>query len=85
MFDPTAFIANGRFGYICCHTGADYTRRPPARVLWNPLRWEVGIGLSRPCRFRMNRNGALHRNLSDLTWKLWRKRQWEKKRAKGGE
>ena len=74
MFDPTCFVANGRWGYICCHTGADYNRTP-ARIKYNPLRWTVGVGRGRPCRFVFNRNGALHRKLSNLTWRLWRKRR----------
>ncbi len=76
MFDPTAFVADTRFGYICCHTGADYNRTP-RHILWNPLRWQVGIGRSRPCWIVLNRDGALHRKLSNLTWRLWRKRRWE--------
>lgn len=85
MFDPTEFIANGRFGYICCHTGNDYHRGAPILVRWNPLRWQIGIGRDRPCWLVLNRNGRLHRRWSDLTWRLWRKRRWERQRSKKGE
>ena len=56
MFCPSAMIVNGRYGYITCHTGCDYNRTP-RRILWNPLRWEVGIGRRRPCAIRINKGG----------------------------
>lgn len=58
MFCPSVMIVNARWGYITCHTGADY-RVTPARILWNPLRWEVGIGPRRPCAIRINKGGRL--------------------------
>lgn len=80
MFDPTSFLANGRWGYICVHTGADYNW-PPRRILFNPLRWQIGIGRTRPCRIVINKDGRWHRHLSNLTWRLWRRRLWERREA----
>jgi len=79
MFDPTCFIADGKWGYIMVHTGADYNHTP-ARVRFNPLRWQVGLGSHRPCRIILNKGGSLHRRLSNLTWRLWRKRLHARKR-----
>ena len=78
MFDPTCFIANGRWGYICAHTGTDYNETP-AFIRYNPLRWQVGIGRGRPCPIVLNKGGALYRRFSDLRWRLWGKRRFERK------
>lgn len=66
MFDPTAFIVDGHWGYICCRTGKDYTTAVPKHILWNPLRWQIGVGRGRPCRFVFNRGGRAYRKLSDF-------------------
>lgn len=81
MFDPTSFLLNARWGYVCVHTGADYNR-PPRHILYNPLRWEVGIGRNRPCWIVINEDGRWQRGLSNLTWRLWRKRLWEQRRGR---
>lgn len=68
MFCPSEMILNARWGYITVHTGADY-RVTPKRILWNPLRWEVGIGPRRPCAIVLNRDGRLF-----LIWSNFRYR-----------
>lgn len=73
MFDPTAFIVDGRWGYICCYTGCDYVQGTPKRILWNPLRWQVGLGKDRPCYIVLNRNGKAHIAVSKLFHRL---RNW---------
>jgi hypothetical protein len=77
MFCPEVILLNGRWGYVTRHEGADYMRREyvPLKVWINPLRLEIGIGRGRPCRFVINRDGRLHRKLSDFTWRLWRRRR----------
>lgn len=72
MFDPTAMLLDTKYGYICVHTGADY-RNVPRRILWNPLRWQIGIGKGRPCRWVINNNGAANRKLSNL---IYAAKQW---------
>ena len=71
MFDPTSVLANGKFGYITCHTGADYDRTP-RHILWNPLRWQIGIGRSRPCGIVLNRDGALYHKYVNLRFRIKR-------------
>jgi len=74
MFDPTYFILNTRFGYIMRHEGCDYMRRSdvPARVWLNPLRLQIGIGSSRPCRIVINKNAWMARKFSNALFKLKR-------------
>ena len=50
----------------------------------NPLRYEVGLRWphrNAPVRWCINRNGKWHRAFSNLTWRLWRKRRWERSRS----
>lgn len=58
MFCSSVMLLYARWGYIACHTGADY-RVTPKRILWNPLRWQIGIGPKRPCAIVLNRDGRL--------------------------
>lgn len=81
MFDPTCMIADTRWGYITCHMKADYHGKIPRRELWNPLRWQIGIGRRRPCWIVLNRKGKLYTRFSNLRWRLWRKRRWERAQA----
>lgn len=79
MFDPTCIIANGKWGYIKVHTGCDYNRTPPL-IRYNPLRWQIGIGRGRPCPIVLNNGGELYRRFSNLCWRLWGKRRFERRR-----
>jgi hypothetical protein len=78
MYDPIRVIKYGKFGHILRHESTDQRIAPWSERL-NPLRIEVGIGL-RPRRLIFNRGGCAHRKLSNLTWKLWRRRRWERTR-----
>lgn len=70
MFDPThCLVIRERF-YVICHTGRDYVRGTPKRVLWNPLRWEIGIGKSRPCLILINQNGRARIAVSNAVYRF---------------
>lgn len=75
MFDPTEFVGNFWFGYITRHCRMDYTQGSPIIERLNPLRYEIGFGRTRPCRFVWNRKAWMQRVWSDMNWKLW-KRQY---------
>jgi hypothetical protein len=77
MFDPTSYLASGRWGYICVHTGADYNF-PPKHILYNPLRWQIGIGRTRPCKIVINKGGMLQRKWSNFARRLWPRRRAER-------
>lgn len=82
MFDPTACLITARYLHIVRHEGCDYHVKPPLRVRLNPLRYEVGIGkIGR--RWIVNEDGLWNRRVSDLTWRLWRRRASERSRASG--
>jgi hypothetical protein len=72
MFDPTVMLVDSRFGYIVRHEGCDYYRRRdvPLRVVLNPLRLEIGIGRSRPCRIVINKNAWMARRLSNALFRI---------------
>ena len=81
MFQPMCFIADGRWGYIMVHTGADYTHTP-AHIAYNPLRWQIGLGKGRPCPIVLNKGGKLYTRFASLRWRLWGKRRFERRRGK---
>lgn len=71
MFCPSQMLVDARWGYITCHTGADY-RITPAHILWNPLRWEVGIGRGRPCPIRLNKGGRAFLRWSNFRYRWFK-------------
>lgn len=74
MYDPTEFIANGRLGYVVRHCKADYMQGSPLIERLNPLRYEIGVGASRPCRFKWNRDAWMLRAWANFNWWLWKRR-----------
>lgn len=82
MYDPTEFLGNFWFGYISRHCRADYMRGSPLRERLNPLRYEIGFGTKRPCRFVWNRKAWLNSAWSNFTWRLYRKNLSERRSIK---
>lgn len=76
MFDPTTHVAGGRSWSLIRHDGCDYHRDVPLRIRLNPFRYQLNIG--KPPRFRINRDGAAHMWISNLAWRLWGRRLWER-------
>jgi hypothetical protein len=74
MFDPTEWVCGGRWGYIMRHCRTDYMQGSPLIERMNPLRYQIGIGRKRPCRFIWNKGGWMVRAWSDLNWRLWKRR-----------
>lgn len=77
---PEHLIFNAKWLQIWHHQRADVQRE---YVTWievlNPLRYEIcfGAGPGRYCH--INEDAWLNMRLSNLTWKLWRKRQFKKR------
>ena len=74
MFDPTEWIGDYWFGYVCRHCKTDYIHGSPLRERLNPLRYTIGFGQQRPCKYVWNRGGKLALKWSNFTWELYRKR-----------
>jgi hypothetical protein len=70
MFDPSEFVGNFWFGYITRHCRSDYMRGSPLAERMNPLRYEIGIGRHRPCRFVWNRDAWMQRRFANLIWRF---------------
>jgi hypothetical protein len=70
MFDPTEFVIDCRYGYVVRHCRADYMRGAPLRERLNPLRYEVGIGRSRPCSIVLNKKAWMQRKFADALWRI---------------
>lgn len=81
MFSPeTVILWSGRI-WLCHYGKADIRwELRPRTERWNPLRYEIGFRTVRggPVRFRINRKGKWERALSNFTWRLWRKRAWQR-------
>lgn len=76
MFCPHSCVVSTRWLGITRHERADYHRGAPLRERANPLRYEIGLGRN-PMggrRWVINRGGRWHLKLSNLTWRLWRRR-----------
>ena len=78
MFCSESVIVCTKHLYIVRHEKADYHRGTPWSEVLNPLRYQVNFG--RPPIVTINKGAKWNRWLSDLTWRLWRKRSWERKR-----
>lgn len=78
MFDPSSFIYGNRYITIVRHERADYYHGTPWLEAINPLRYQINFGV--PPRFTINKGAKWNRSISNLTWRLWRKRAWEKRR-----
>lgn len=74
MFCPSVMLLNARWGYITVHTGADY-RVTPRRILWNPLRWQIGIGPRRPCAIVINRGGRAFQRWANFRYRHFKTRE----------
>lgn len=74
MFDPTEFIGNFWFGYVVRHCRTDYMQGSPLIERLNPLRYEIGFGEKRPCRFAWNRKAWMLMKWSNFNWWLWKRR-----------
>jgi len=77
MYCPESVMRSSAYLWIC-HYGKgdiDWNLRPLSERI-NPLRYEIGIRTEKWCkpRFYINRKGCLSSHLSNLTWRLWRKR-----------
>lgn len=82
MYDPTEWVGDFWFGYVCRHCRTDYMRGSPLIERLNPLRYEIGLGRKRPCRIVINRKGRWARKWSDFNWWLWKRRY---RRFRGGQ
>ncbi len=80
MFDLTCFIYGNRYMTIVRHDKSDYYRGTPWGEVLNPLRYQINFGI--PPRFTINKNAKWNMRLSNLTWKLWGKRAYEKRRTR---
>ena len=84
MFCPETILVNRPYLYVVRHDQGDMK---PCYMRWrdrlNPLRVEVSFRWGKypnTRRFRVNRGGAANLWLSDLTWRLWRRKRFEARR-----
>ncbi len=82
MYCPEHILINNRWLFLMHWQRADIQRQ---YVTWaevlNPLRYEVTIRFKDRNLFTLNDDAWLNRAFANPTWKLWRRRAWERANA----